>query len=61
MKTTIKNPILDEIHAIREEFAREHGYDVRRMVRTLQEEEGTLKRKLVSLPPRRTTRTKKAS
>ncbi len=61
MKNPLKNPILDEIHAVREEFAREHGYDVRRMARTLQEEERTLKRKLVSLPPRRTSRAKKAS
>jgi hypothetical protein len=56
-----RTPILDELHAVREEFAREHNNDVRRMARTLQEEEAALRRKVVSLPPKRSKPAKKAS
>lgn len=56
-----KNAILDEIHAAREQFARQHGYDVRRMGQTLQREEVALSRKVISLPPRRAKPRNKAS
>jgi hypothetical protein len=56
-----KDPIIEEIHAFREEFAREHGHDVRRIARALQEEEKANHRKVVSSPPKRVKPTKKAS
>ncbi len=47
-----ENPILDEIHAVRETIAREHDYDVGRIVRWVQENEKRHNRVVVNLPPR---------
>lgn len=56
-----KGSILDEIHDYREQLARQHGYDLRRMAESLQEHESTLRRKVVSLPPKRTEKLRRAS
>ncbi|MCK6556932.1 hypothetical protein L6Q96_20505 [Candidatus Binatia bacterium] len=56
-----KITILDEIHEYRERLAREHGYDLRRMAEALQQHEAMLRRKVVTLPPKRCEPVRKAS
>ena len=56
-----KDPILDEIHAFREEFARKYDFDVHRIAQALQEQEKANHRKVVSCAPRRVRQAKKAS
>jgi len=50
------DPIIDEIHRIRERFGREHGFDVRRIARALQEREAEHPQRLVSRSPKRVRR-----
>ena len=44
--------IVDEVRAVRDEFAREHGYDIDAMVRALQEQSAKHGRQLITLQPR---------
>ena len=54
MKTTTwTDPIVDEIHAIREEMAKEAGYDLRVLAARIQESQKRHGDKLVTLPPQR--------
>jgi hypothetical protein len=46
------DPIVEEVRAARDEFAKQHGYDIDAMVRALQEESARHGRQLVTLPPR---------
>jgi hypothetical protein len=46
------DPIVDEIHRIRAEMAREAGYDLKVMVEKLRETEKKFAHKLVSPPPK---------
>ncbi|HEX3525437.1 MAG TPA: hypothetical protein VH988_00090 [Thermoanaerobaculia bacterium] len=46
------DPIVDEIHAIREEIARRHGYDLGAIVEALQKTSAQSQRPVVTLPPR---------
>ena len=48
-----RNPILEEVREIRDAIAKEHEYDLGRIVRTLQEQERESGRRLVSFPPKR--------
>lgn len=48
-----EDPILAEIRAIREEYARRFNYDVRAILRDLREQEKRGSRTVVTLPPRR--------
>ena len=48
-----RDPIVDEVRAIREAIAKEHGNDLRAIVQALQHRQAERGRKLVSLPPRR--------
>ena len=48
-----KDPIIEEIRAIRDEFAKEHGYDVKAIVAALQREEAESGLQVISLPPKR--------
>jgi hypothetical protein len=48
-----QDPIVEEIRAIREEFAKEHGYDVKAIVAALQREEAESGLQVISLPPKR--------
>ena len=48
----VRDPIV-EVRAIREAFAKEHGYDVREIVRVLQRREAEGARRPVSLQPKR--------
>ncbi len=45
--------IVEEVRAIREAFAKEHGYSVKAIVRALQKEQAESGRRLVSLAPKR--------
>ena len=51
------DPILDEIHAIREEIARRHNYDLDAIVEALQKASDEAGRKVVTMPPRPVTKT----
>ncbi len=51
-----RDPIVEEVRAIREAFAKQHGYDVVAIVRVLQREEAKSGRRVVSLPPKRLPR-----
>ncbi|HEX2573071.1 MAG TPA: hypothetical protein VH877_26220 [Polyangia bacterium] len=48
-----RDPIVDEVRAIREALAEECGYDVREIVRILKKEESESGQPVVSLPPRK--------
>ncbi len=50
------DPIVAELHRIRERHAREFGYDLRRMFQNLKKEQESSGRRVVSLP-RKQTRT----
>ena len=51
-----RDPIVEEVRAIREAFAKEHGYDVKAIVRALQREEAESGRRVTSLSPKRVPR-----
>lgn len=52
----VRDPIVEEVRAIREAFAKKHGYDVEAIVRALQREETQGGRRVVSLPAKRLPR-----
>lgn len=49
------DPIVDEIRAIRDEFARRFNYDIAAIAQALNQASKEQGRQLVTLPPRRTT------
>lgn len=55
-----QDPIIGEIRAIRDEFAKEHGYDVKAIVAALQREEAESGRKVISLPPKQLLKKQRA-
>lgn len=48
-----QDPIIEEVRAVRDAFAKEHGYDIKAIVATLQREEAESGREVISLPPKR--------
>lgn len=48
-----RDPIIEEIHAVREAFAKEHNYDLAAMVATLRRHQQESGREVVSFAPRR--------
>lgn len=48
-----RDGIADETRRVRDEFAKSHDYDVKKIVRALKRAEASSGRKLVRLPPRR--------
>jgi hypothetical protein len=54
------DPIIEELHKVRENLGRKYGFDVRRIGEALQANQGQRGRRVVSGPARRTTK-KKAS
>lgn len=48
-----RNPIVEEIHRIREEYARQFDYDVHAICKDIQIKQADGGRKLVSFPARR--------
>ncbi|HEX9944138.1 MAG TPA: hypothetical protein VGG03_19165 [Thermoanaerobaculia bacterium] len=56
-----KDPIIEEIHAIREEIAREVDYDLDRMLEAARARQAASGLQAVRLPPRKVEPAKKAS
>jgi hypothetical protein len=52
----IEDPIVAEIHQIREEYARKFNYDLDAMFRDIQEKQSRSGRTYVSFPPKRPER-----
>ncbi len=48
-----QDPIIEEIHAVREAFAKDHNYDLTAMVATLRRHQRESGREVVSFAPRR--------
>ena len=48
-----RDPIVEEVRAIREAFAKEHGFDIHSIVQALQQEEARSGRRVLSLRPKR--------
>ena len=47
------NPIIDEVRAIRDSIAKEHGYDIARIAEAVRAREIASGRTFVRLPPRK--------
>jgi hypothetical protein len=47
------DPVVEELRRIRDALAKEHGYDIRAIVKALQSAEKSSGRQLVALPPKR--------
>ena len=48
-----KDPVVAELHRLRERHARQFGYDLRRMFQDLKKQQESCGRKIVSLPRKR--------
>ena len=48
----VRDPIVEEVRAAREEFAKQYDYDIDAIVRALQKASADAGRQLVSLPPK---------
>jgi hypothetical protein len=55
------DPIIEEIHAVREKLAKESGYDPERIAEAARQRQAESGRKAVTLPPRTTPTVRKAS
>ena len=55
------DPIVDEVRRVREEHAARFGHDLERIFRDLKDQEARSGRRVVSLPPRRATRSAKTA
>ena len=55
------DPIVDEVRKVREEHAARFGHDLERIFRDLKDQEARSGRRVVSLPPRRATRSAKTA
>lgn len=53
------DPIIEEIHAIREALAQESGYDAEKIAEAARKRQAESGRKAVTLPPRPTAASKK--
>jgi hypothetical protein len=56
-----KDPIIEEIHAVREDIAREAGYDIERILDAARARQAAAGLQAVRLPPRKAEPAKKAS
>ena len=55
MTTMARDEIVEETRRVRDEFAKSHDYDVKKISQALKREEATGGRKLVRLSPRRSS------
>ncbi len=53
-----RDPIVEEVHAVRESLAREAGYDLDRIIEAARARQVASGRPVVRLPPKRTGSTK---
>ncbi len=56
-----KDPIVEEVHAVREAIAREAGYDLDRIIEAARARQAASGRPVVRLSPKKTASTTKAS
>ena len=56
-----KDPIIEEIHAVREKIAREADYDIEKILEAARARQAASGRESVQLLPKRVVATKKAS
>jgi hypothetical protein len=56
-----RDPIIDELHRIREDVGKAHDFDVRRIAATIRKHEAEGTGAVVRESPKRATRQKKAS
>ena len=49
-----KDPVVEEIRAVRDEYARQFNYNIEAICRDLREQEARGDREVVALPPKRT-------
>ena len=55
-----RDPIIDELHRVREDIGKAHGFDIRRIAATIRQHEDENPAGLIRESPKRTTRQKKA-
>lgn len=48
-----KDPIIEEIHKFREEYARQFNFDINAICKDIREKQSNSEHKIVSFPPRR--------
>ena len=56
---SFRDPIVEELRAVRDAIAKELGYDIERLGRAMQEKQAHNDRPVVRLPPKRLTLEKK--
>ncbi len=56
-----RDPIIDDLHRIREAMGKAHDFDVRRIAATIRRHEDENRKSVVRQLPKRTPRQKKAS
>jgi len=56
-----RDPIIEELHRIREDIGKAHDFDVRRIAATIRQHEDENRKGIIRESPKRTTRQKKAS
>jgi hypothetical protein len=56
-----KDPIIEEIHAVREEMARKADYDIEKILEAARARQVASGRQSVQLPPKKVVAVKKAS
>lgn len=56
-----RDPIIDELHRIREDIGKAHDFDVHRIATTIRRHEEESREGVLRESPKRTTRRKKAS
>lgn len=56
-----RDPIIDELHRVREDIGKAHGFDVHRIAETIRQHEDESREGVLRESPKRTPRQKKAS
>lgn len=56
-----RDPIIEELHRVREDIGKAHDFDVRRIAATIRQHEDENRIGIIRESPKRTTRQKKAS
>ncbi|HBL31615.1 MAG TPA: hypothetical protein DD490_32740 [Acidobacteria bacterium] len=56
----MRDPVIEEVRALRDAYAKEHGYDVKAIVAALQKEEAESGQPVITLPPKRLADEKQA-
>jgi len=59
--TVRKDPIIEEIHSIRDAIARKSGFDIDKIIEAARARQAAEGRKVIKLPARKPGATKKAS